>query len=448
MILVRHGLMIIGEAISGKTSAYKALAKTLGQLADQKLLPNEYGVTYDIINPKSITMGQLYGRFDPISHEWFDGVLASIFREHSTSVDPDRKWIVFDGPVDAVWIENMNTVLDDNKKLCLMSGEIIKMSSKQNMLFEPKDLEMASPATVSRCGMIYLDPNIIGVKSLMRAWLNNNLPKEIIKSQAVHIEQLCDWLIAPCLDFVLKKCDQYLSCTRMHLTMSFLKLFECMLDDMAKSFDDTTSLNNETDNENEEALEDGDDEESPLSVSDKKIAQEKLDMITAYFFMSIIWSIGITLKKASREKFNGFFLELCENLNGKYPKPKSLTFQRSVLVPKRFTIYDYTFVKKHYGAWSTWASLTESVTIPPTVKPNEVMITTTETTRQMFFLNKLMHANKMILFVGPTGTGKTSMINSYLHQLSKESFLLNSLNFSARTTASQTQDIILSKMTR
>ncbi|XP_052759353.1 dynein axonemal heavy chain 3 [Galleria mellonella] len=408
MMLVRHGFMIVGPPMGGKTQAYQSLADSLRALQLMKPPPRhkEFGAIYRIINPKAITMGQLYGCFDPASHEWSDGVLAIAFREYAMSITRDRKWILFDGPVDAVWIENMNTVLDDNKKLCLMSGEIIQMTNKMNLIFEPADLEFASPATVSRCGMIYMEPEQLGWRAFLASY-NTHLSKKLIPEQFELIQELIDWLVPPVFEFLLLRCQHFVHVGEIHQFYSFTRLFTCLLED-----------------------------ETQFSTV----------WLQCTFIFALLWGLCATLNADSRKQFDLFFRKLLDGNNAAHPKPKSFKLTKNQLFQDKDTVFDYVYDKRNNGSWIPWMELEKEAPLAANAKVNDLIILTNENACLRFFVSKMVKSKIPILLVGPTGTGKSSLVLNFLLTLPKEKYITNTINFSARTTANQTQDIIMSKV--
>ena len=428
MIIVRHGLMIVGESFGMKSSCISVLAAALGDLCDQKL-NNEFHVKYYCINPKSVSMAQLYGAEDPVSKEWADGVLAVTFRNAARDTSPDRKWVVFDGPVDAIWIENMNTVLDDNKKLCLNSGEIIAMQGLMNMIFEVQDLAVASPATVSRCGMVYVQPSLLGWRPVMVSWMHT-LPAGLTDDHKAHIEGLFDWLLPPCVRLATKECRMPQPMHEINLAQACMRLLEALLAEFS-----------------DEAL---------VAEMNKNLLLTWLDSL---FLFALVWSAGAAVDEEGRKKFDATLRGL---LIGEVPEAlqafmtKNLPPNRKVtqLFPdavdgKDATVYDFVFDKPS-GKWVAWVKTREESPIPEGAQYTDIIVPTVDTIRYTFLIDVFVNARVNFLFVGPTGTGKTAYIKRHIQRLADEtegsswSYLF--MNFSAQTSANQTQDVVDGKL--
>uniref|UniRef100_A0A2K5JE00 Dynein axonemal heavy chain 12 n=1 Tax=Colobus angolensis palliatus TaxID=336983 RepID=A0A2K5JE00_COLAP len=406
MMIVRHGFMLVGEPFAAKTKVLHVLADTLS-LMNERGYGEEERVIYRTVNPKSITMGQLFGQFDPVSHEWTDGIVANTFREFALSETSDRKWVVFDGPIDTLWIESMNTVLDDNKKLCLMSGEIIQMSPQMSLIFETMDLSQASPATVSRCGMIYLEPSQLGWEPLVSSWLNSLKGPLCEPEHQALLKGLFAWLIPPSLKQRKKKCKG-------------LNLF-------------------------------------PLNYLCTTIVSEALQILITFrisnyfkyacFIFSLIWSIGGSCDTDGRHVFDAFIRLIILGKDEENPVPDSVGKWECPFDEKGL-VYDYMYELKNKGRWVHWNELIKNTNLgDKQIKIQDIIVPTMDTIRYTFLMDLSITYAKPLLFVGPTGTGKSVYVKDKLmNHLEKDKYFPFYVNLSARTSANQVQNIIMARL--
>ncbi|KAL4429302.1 hypothetical protein ABPG74_002288 [Tetrahymena malaccensis] len=430
VVNTRHGLMLVGQPFSGKSSCYKVLAATLTYACKKLGSLDELPTNYYIINPKSISLNFLYGYSDPVSKEWTEGVLAEVYRKCATATVPDRQFIVFDGPVDADWIENMNTVLDDNKKLCLMSGETIPMSNSMTMMFEVADLRQASPATVSRCGMVYMQPEQLGWWPLVLSWLSQ-LSEQLDEQLIEHLNELFDATTGQCVHYVKTRCKEYQNVPEGTLVVQLMRLLKAFLHKY-KFFD-----------------------KEYITKVKVEVVQNSLDMI---FIYCTIWSLGATIDEKGRQDFDRYLKQLIKNPQKcESKKDKLIKFEKQAMLPEagpHVLVYDYYLELEESGAckWKNYQQIIDSVSstdsIPADESYHNIVIKTAEQLRLTELLQVAIQYHYPFLVIGQTGTGKSTYINTYLKSLSHEKYLLVGINFSAQTSSEETQLIVDSKLDR
>uniref|UniRef100_A0A7N8Y270 Dynein axonemal heavy chain 10 n=1 Tax=Mastacembelus armatus TaxID=205130 RepID=A0A7N8Y270_9TELE len=391
-MMTRHTTMVVGPTGGGKSVVISTLCQAQTKLGLQtKMYP---------LNPKAMSVTELYGVLDPDTRDWTDGILSNIFRDINKPTDKqERRYILFDGDVDALWVENMNSVMDDNKLLTLANGERIRLQSHCALLFEVGDLQYASPATVSRCGMVFVDPKNLRYTPYWQRWVNNrpDTEQEVLnKLFEKYVHSSIDMIVDGIVD---GRQSQKLRTVVPQTDLNMVTQLCLMLD---------TLLENES---------------------------SSSEVLECYFLEALYCSLGATLLESGRSKFDEFIKRLSglttvhdeEALAGPGEIPGYLP-----------NLYDFHFDGTH-EKWVPWSTLVTKYVHNPEMKFADILVPTVDTTRTSWILEQMVKRNRPVLLVGESGTSKTATIQNFLTNLNTDTTITLIINFSSRTTSMDVQ---------
>lgn len=402
---VRFGVMLVGPTGGGKTTCYRILRAAMSKLRQAGHKNQQFQLVHPhVLNPKCIKMGELYGEYNLLTNEWTDGLGSTIIRQCVADTTPDKKWVVFDGPVDAIWIENLNTVLDDNCILCLPNGERIKLNPiTMRMLFEVADLAVASPATVSRCGMVYVPPEELGWRPFVQTWLQKMTVEHSLTSVVEsHIYTLFDTYVDQGLKFLRTNCKENIPSVNINVVTSLCQYMQAL-------FQPHRGL-----------------------VWQAKGQETEVEVmgpvVNRVFAFAFIWSVGGNIEQSSIDKFDAFFRSELETV---------------AAFPSGDTVFEF-FVNFKDQLLSPWEEVIPSFTYKVGAPFFSLIVPTLDTTRMSFLMEINLEVARSVLFQGISGVGKSAIVMDTINRL-KEKYVPIILNFSAQTTSLATQVTLISQ---
>lgn len=302
---VRHGTMVVGPSNAGKSEVIIAVAGALERKRNGQTIIHR-------INPKSITLEQMYGRLDPSTQIWTEGIFTQLWRDACKfSMKEDHwSWLVLDGPVDPLWIENLNSVLDNSKVLALANGDRLAMVPRLGLLFEVENLLNASPATVSRTGIVYMSSDCLDWRTVVDEWVLHHVEPASTgdrhesgwKLEAVEAELYREWFekfLPGIFSFYEERCSPVLEINHVTLVKTCLTLLQGILQQRLPP-----SKNHEF---QRELLAAQGRRKVSVSVRQHKLYQGSFrERIKKYWIFAVVWGIGGILDQQDRRLFHAY----------------------------------------------------------------------------------------------------------------------------------------------
>ncbi|XP_076621651.1 dynein heavy chain at 89D [Colletes latitarsis] len=428
VMMTRHSTMIVGPTGGGKTVVIETLCGAQTRLGKPTKLFT--------LNPKACTVNELYGVLDPTTRDWTDGLLSNIFREVNRPLETDSselRYILFDGDVDPQWIENMNSVMDDNKLLTLANQERIRMLNHCSLLFEVGDLQYASPATVSRAGMVYVDPKNLGYHPYIDKWLRGKN-----KSDQEFLRKTCEKYVDGAIELIIHgmlgmQAVQPLKMIIPQTGLNMVAQLCYVFDGLLSILDEALAIAART--------EDDEDVHPELLITRDEILE-------AMYIQACYWSLGATLVAENKPEFDEYIKKTSGLMLVQDTVDKPATV-RYLPVTYR-TLYDY-YLDIKQNIWVPWMFLIPKYVHDRQKNFSEILVPTIDTLRTTWFIQTMNTLNRPALLVGETGTAKTAIIQEFLRHLNNEKYNQLLINFSSRTTSMDVQnniEAVVDKRTR